>query len=252
MPAAYDNYDYPSYWTNRQYEHQSEVVAIKNLLHKVPKIKRVIEVGCGFGRLVSSYQFRAKRVTLSDPSAKLISMAVRKYSKNKKIEFIQSKLENLLNKKRPSTYDLAIMVRVLHHIEDIDLAFKTIYKLLKNDGFLILEFPNKNHLKASLRHILKGDFTYTMNIFPLDLRSRKHIKNNTLPFYNYNPDLIIQKLKGHDFEIIETLSVSNVRSTFLKKLIPIHILLDIENILQKPLSKINFGPSFFILARKRG
>lgn len=252
MSAAYDNYDYPAYWKGRDYEHSSEFLAIKSLLLKIPNVERSIEIGAGFGRLLPSYQFRVKRIVLSDPSTKLISKARNKYKHNKRVEFIQSTLNNLKNKKRVKSFDLCIMVRVLHHIEDIDRAFKNVSDLLKDRGYFILEFPNKNNLKASIKKFCKGDFTFPLSIFPIDLRSKKHIKNNTLPFINYHPDQIIEKLKLSGFEIIETRSVSNIRSSFMKRLFPLSFLLDLEKLLQIPLSKVSFGPSFFVLARKRG
>lgn len=252
MPAAYDNYDYPSYWKDRNYEHLSEFMAIKSLLTKISKINKSIEIGSGFGRIIPSYLFRVKKALLTDPSAKLISLSIRKYGKNKKVEFLQSKLENLKDKIKLKNFDLAIMIRVLHHIEDIDNAFKIIYSLLTKGGYLILEFPNKSHLKANIRQFLKGDLTYPINIFPIDLRSKKNIKKNTLPFINYHPDQVMEKLREAGFEIVEIRSVSNIRSTLLKRLVPLHTLLDIEKYLQIPMAKLYLGPSFFVLAKKIG
>ena len=62
MPATYDNYDYPAYWKGREYEHSSEFLAIKEILLKIPKVDRSIEIGAGFGRLLPIYQFRVKRL----------------------------------------------------------------------------------------------------------------------------------------------------------------------------------------------
>lgn len=252
MPAAYDSYDYPSYWKGRDYEHKSEFLAIRKLISKISEIGKVIEIGAGFGRLLPSYHFRSKKVVLTDPSAKLLSKASKKYSRFKNVETVQLKLQNLKVRRELRNFDLCIMVRVLHHIEDIDEAFKIISKLLTRKGYFVLEFPNKSHLKASIRHILKGDLTFPINIFPLDLRSKKSIKRGALPFINYHPYQIIEKLKEYNFEIIEVRSVSNIRSTFLKRFFPINTLIDLEKILQVPLAKVNFGPSFFVLARKRG
>ncbi len=251
MPAAYDSYDYPSYWKGRDYEHASEFLAIKSLLLKIPKVERSIEIGAGFGRLLPSYQFRVKKIVLSDPSAKLISKARNKYKHNKNIEFIQSTLDNVKKSKKARSFDLCLMVRVLHHIDNIDKAFDAISSLLKDRGYFILEFPNKSHLKASIKRICKGDFTYPINIFPIDIRSKKNIKNKTLPFINFHPDQVIEKLKDNGFEIIEVRSVSNIRSSFMKRFFPLSFLLDLEKLLQVPLSKFNFGPSYFVLARKR-
>lgn len=251
MPAAYDNYDYPAYWNGREYEHYSEFLAIKKLLQRIKNVSSTIEIGAGYGRLLPAYKFRSKKSLITDPSAKLISKARRKYSKSKNIYFAQSTLENLDIKKYKNKFDLLIMVRVLHHISDIDNAFRIINKLLKDKGYLILEFPNKNHLKANIKQFLKGDFTYPLEIFPIDIRSKRHVKAKTLPFVNYHPDQIRSKIEEFGFEIIEMRSVSNVRSSFVKRFFPLSLLLDIESFLQVPFSKLYFGPSFFVLARKK-
>lgn len=252
MPAAYDNYDYPSYWDSRQYEHASELAAISTLLEKIPKVKKAIEIGAGFGRLAPSYSFRVKKIILSDPSAKLLSLARKNLKDVKNVKYLQSTLQNLRKITKQKKFDLVVMVRVLHHITNIDASFKIIHKMLSSNGYFILEYANKRNLKATLRHLLKGDITYPMEIYPLDLSSKKSKREKTLPFINYHPDQIIQTLKSANYEIIQTLSVSNIRSTFLKRIFPLSFLLDIEKLLQKPLSSIKFGPSVFVLARKKG
>lgn len=251
MAAAYDTYDYPSYWEGREYEHFSEVISIKAFLNKIPKVKTILEVGTGFGRLIPVYSFRAKKIILSDPSAKLLKLARERFS-DKKVRFIQSKLENLPGKVKGGSVDLIICVRVLHHIQDLKKAFSITARLLKKGGFLILEFPNKRHAKASFLEFLKGNFTFPIDIFPKDIRSKKSIKAKTLPFVNYHPDTIFEMLKVLDFEIVEIKSVSNIRSTRIKKIIPKDALLFFEKHLQKPLAKISFGPSIFVLAQKKG
>lgn len=252
MPAAYDNYDYPSYWNGRDYEHLSEFLAIKKLLIHIPKVNKSIEIGAGFGRLMPAYAYRVKKIVLSDPSSKLIAKARKKYSNLKNVKCIQSSLENLQNKYKSGSFDLAIMVRVLHHMEDVDDTLKKVSRLLNDKGYFILEFANKNHLKANIKNFFRGNLTYPISIFPVDIRSKKHVKKGTLPFINYHPDQIYEKLKNAGFEIIEKRSVSNIRSTFIKRVFPIHMILDIEKLLQKPLSYFNFGPSIFVLARKKG
>ena len=251
MAAAYDTYNYSAYWDTRRYEHESEIIAIKKLLEKVPKSERILEVGGGFGRLTPSYIHRARKIYLSDPSSKLLKIA-RSNLHDKKITFVHSKLDNLDTKVRAKSIDLLLMVRVLHHMDDIEEAFTKISKLLSSRGFLILEFANKLHFKSKLINFLKGNITYPMEIYPEDIRSKKNKSKKTLPFNNFHPDDVIEKLKECDFEIIEKLSVSNIRSDRLKNSLPLETLTYFEKILQKVLSYINFGPSIFILARKKG
>ena len=248
MSAYYDTYDYPSYWKGREYEHASEIIAITYFLKKVPKIENILEIGAGFGRLTESYLELAPKITLTDPSSKLLQIASRNI-KRKGVRFIHSKLENLPVRFKEE-FDLAILVRVLHHLEDMDNCFQSVNQLLQNRGYFILEFPNKCHWKATFREFIKGNFTFLLDIFPIDLRHSKSKRN--IPFINYHPEVIKHKLNENGFKIIEVRSVSNFRNKFLKAAIPRKFLLLLEKWGQKPLARINFGPSEFILAQKIG
>lgn len=252
MSAAYDTYDYLSYWLGRGYEHKSEVFAIREFLSKIKKIKTILEIGAGFGRLVHSYSFRAKKVIISDPSSKLLKIARETYKNKAKYKFTHSSIENLSQKIKPKSIDLVILVRVLHHITDLDLAFTTLNRVLSDKGHLILEFPNKRNLKRTMKELFLGNFTYPIDIFPTDLRSRKSIKNKFLPFLNYHPDKIKELLDKYGFDLIESRSVSNMRSTPLKKIFSADSLLAFEKLFQKPFSFLYLGPSIFVLARKKG
>lgn len=250
MPAAYDTYDYPSYWEGRDYEHGSEVIAIKGFLEKIPKISKILEIGSGYGRLTPSYLFRAKTTTLTDPSSVLLKLA-RENFQVKGIKFIHTGIENLPKKIKGKSVDVAILVRVLHHLNDTDKAFTIIHKILKDKGYFILEFANKCHGKAKFLEFLQGNFTFSLEIFPKDLRTKQSKKKGTIPFLNFHPDIIKKKLEDTGFKIIEVRSVSNFRTSFLKNILPISLLLSIEKFLQPILAKLDFGPSIFILAQKR-
>jgi ubiquinone/menaquinone biosynthesis C-methylase UbiE len=245
MSAAYDTYDYPAYWEGREYEHHAEIWALKKFLEQIPSIKSILEIGAGYGRLVPTYEFRAKKVVLTDPSAKLLKVAREKY-KLKKFRFVQSTLCNLMSKFHRNSFDLVILVRVLHHIKDLEKAFEIISKLVKPGGFLILEYPNKKHFKASVKQILKGDTTYPLDIFKKDINTTK----TSLPFYNYHPDEINRYLNESGFKVLHKRSVSNIRSRKAKKLLSKQVLLTLEKKLQKPFASLDFGPSIFILAQK--
>lgn len=251
MAAAYDTFDYPAYWKGRDYEHKSEVIALNSFLSQISKIGTILEIGSGFGRLASIYSYRSKKIILSDPSAKLLKIA-RKNVKKKNSKFIQSKLENLPKKIRSGSIDLILMIRVMHHITDIENTISIIEKLLSKRGYLILEFANKRHWKAVGREMLKGNILYPLDIFPKDIRSKKNIKKKTLPFVHYHPDIITHTLDSHGFDILEKRSVSNIRIPFVKNILPEETILIIERELQKILAPFNFGPSVFLLCQKRG
>ena len=250
MSAFYDKFDYTSYWTGRDYEHKSELIAISSFLAKINSITNLLEIGSGYGRLTPAYLHRAKKIFLSDPSSKLLSQASDNI-KSKKIQVIHASLANLSQKIRNKKIDLIVMVRVLHHIKNIRNSFQQIHDLLSPKGYVILEFANKLHSKSILKEILKGNFTVFYDIFPKDLRSKRSIKSGTIGFNNYHPGYLIEILRETGFKIIEVRSVSNVRSSFLKKYIPLDSLCTLETLTQKTFAPIYFGPSTFVLARKK-
>ena len=252
MGAHYDTYDYPNYWIGRDYEHGSELIALKALLAKISKIGTIVEIGAGFGRLTPAYFYRAKRVVLTDPSAKLLKIAREEFSQKKNIRILQAGIESLDGKLRTGSADLVIMVRVLHHIKDLDEALAIINRILKPNGYFILEFPNKMHLKATLRQFIRGNLTFRFDIFTSDKRSAKAKRQKKISFLNYHPDKVFEKLQENGFEIIEKRSVSNIRSSFIKNILPCSFLLSLEKFLQTPFAYIDFGPSIFVLAKKRG
>ena len=75
MRSHYDQFDYPSYWKSRMYEQEAEVIAIKEFLNKIKKIKNLADIGSGYGRLLESYIFRTQKAYLVDPSQKLLTLA---------------------------------------------------------------------------------------------------------------------------------------------------------------------------------
>lgn len=260
MAAAYDSYDYPSYWENRNYEHKSEVVAIKAFLSHIPKFERIVDLGCGFGRLTPYYIYRAKSITLVDPSRKLLREAKKRIEahkkawevKHKRIAFKQSRVETINKKYKKGKFDVVIMVRVMHHITDPAKTIKIISDIVTPGGYIILELANKIHGKATFTNILKGNLTFPLDIFPADRLTAKNKRKKTIPFFNYHPDVIKDALTESGFKILQIRSVSNIRNSWIKRNIPLPVLIGIEKKLQQVLAKVYFGPSIFILARKKG
>lgn len=252
MASAYDNYDYPSYWTNRAYEHGSEVFAIKKFFNIVGQNERVLEIGAGYGRLAKVYGRYAREATLVDPSGGILKKA-KSYLNGElgKVKFVCSTLQDLPKKVKGTKFDVVILVRVMHHIDDPQKAIKVVSTYLSSGGYFILEFANKVHGKAIVSNLLSGNFTFPLDIFPLDRRSRRNIKKNSILFLNHHPDVISEILSANGFRILEKRSVSNIRSRIVKKIIPADLLIGLESMIQKPLAKINFGPSIFILAQKK-
>jgi ubiquinone/menaquinone biosynthesis C-methylase UbiE len=249
MLSYYDTYDYPSYWKGRDYEHESEKIALTEFFKQIPKSANLLEIGAGFGRLTPIYLEFADKIILSDPSKKSILQAKERYNQ-KKISFIVSSLRGLLRQVDENSVDTVVMVRVIHHMNGLDDAFSQVAYLLKKGGYFVLEFPNKAHMKAVIHDVFKGNLMAILDIFPKDLRSVRAKRLKSIPFTNYHPEAVIESLKSHGFKIVSIRSVSNFRFPLVKKILPQKLLLNLESRLQKSLAKLFFGPSIFILAKK--
>lgn len=244
MTHFYDDLDfsYDRYWTSRQYEHQSEVAAIRQLLGR-SKFRHIADIGGGFGRLSKILLKYTKLVTLIEPAQKQRHLAQKYLPEGVEIK---SGLSNKTGLPAGSC-DLVVMVRVIHHLPEPQSTIAEISRILAPKSKLILEFANSANFKARIRSFLTGQPILPI---PLDRRSTSNIKNQTIPFVNHHPHSMFKLLKREGFKIKQILSVSNFRAPLLKKIVPIALLSYLEKISQKPLSKVFFGPSIFVLAER--
>lgn len=247
---GYDQYDYKQYWQGREYEHQSEVHALKHFIKTIGKRKLTVDVGSGFGRLAPIYLPSTQKAILLEPSKKHSRIAQKDLEKKyQNFKIVNSQVEEI-NRTIKEKPDLIIMVRVLHHIKDLESVLNKLFKLLKPGGYFILEFANKEHAKATIKEVLAGNITFPWDILRKDIRSKHNRNKKTLPFINYHPEDVKNCLLSAGFEIEEIRSVSNFRNKIFKTFIPLPILLAIERCAQNMFGSLTFGPSIFILARK--
>jgi len=241
-------FNYRQYWQTREYENQAEKMALKKLLKFIPKSQRgkIIDIGAGFGRLTPIYASLFKSCLLIEPSDKLLKDAKKLSEKYNNLEFKKSFVEKL--PVEGEAFDVVLMVRVAHHLQDLETMIVEVKRILKPSGYFILEFANKMHFKNRLEALIKFNFNFFRSHLPENLKT----KRNTTPFFNYHPNQIKTLLLSHDFQIIEFLSVSNFRNPWLKKLVPLKLLLWLENIRQgiSLHQNLHLGPSIFVLAKK--
>ncbi len=249
--TSYDDpsFDYQRYWQTRKYEDQSEKIALVKLLRLIPnkKNKKIVDISAGFGRLATQYAPLFKKCLLLEPSEKLLQEAKRLKTKHKNLRFEKGFLEK--SPLKEGSFDVALLIRVLHHLKDPENIIKEINKILKPKGFLILEFANKFHLKNRIKAFFKMNFGFFTEHQPEDI----HKKRKGPLFINYHPNQIKTLLLSNGFRINKCFSVSNLRHSVFKKIFPLKILLLLEKS-QQFLSEVfnNYtGPSLFILAQKK-
>lgn len=248
MSAPYDSYDYQSYWTGREFEDKCERLCLEKILSKLPQKGLIVDIGGGFGRLSTLYSSYFDKCLVVDPSRKLLAQG-RKLSKNcPKISFKLGSLPHL--PVESETADAALMIRVSHHIPDLAPSLRDVHRILKKDGYFILEIANKIHFLARIKSLLRGDFAFARSLEPVERRSEESIREGLIAFSNHHPDKVISDLQKIGFSVKQTYSVSNFRNTLLKKILPEKVLLAFEALFQKLLAQAYFGPSIFVVAQK--
>ncbi|MGB9637434.1 MAG: class I SAM-dependent methyltransferase [Microgenomates group bacterium] len=248
MSVPYDSFDYPGFWINRSFEDKCERIALTRFFKRTKKGK-LLDIGGGFGRLANLYALFFDSCIIFEPSRELIRIGKKKLSLFSNLKFEQGSLPFLPFDS--ATFDVALMVRVSHHLPVLLPSFKEVYRVLKDDGYFVLEIANKIHFLARTKAFFRGDFSFVDSLAPLERRSEESIKKGNILFLNHHPWQVEQDLEKAGFVILEKLSVSNFRHHFIKRVFPNFLLLFFEKWLQKPLSRIYFGPSIFYLCIKK-
>ncbi len=237
-------HNYLDYWKGRDYEHAAEEMAIDRLL-KGKKFKSAVDVGGGYGRLSVFLRKYADKVTLAEPSKQQLEIAEEFLKDKPKVHAKLAQAEDLPFE--DGELDLALVVRVLHHLPDPMPAFNEINRVLKKDGYFLIEFANYSNFKNRVKHAAR---LKKMPINPIDIRSEENKRDDEIPFVNHNPKTVKKQLAQAGFKLEKSLSVSNFRSPTIKKSLSEKTLLKLEKNTQNLLAKSYFGPSTVFLLRK--
>jgi ubiquinone/menaquinone biosynthesis C-methylase UbiE len=239
-----DQYNYLHYWRGREYEHAAEEIAIKRLL-RGKHFKHAADIGGGYGRLCLLLEKYADEVTLAEPSEAQLEISDAYLKDKPNIKRLKTQADNL--KFSNGSLDLVTVIRVMHHLPDPASELKEFARVLSDDGYLILEVANFAHARNRIRFFLRGQ---RLPNEPVDIRSAQNKKAGKTPFVNHNPKTVIKQLAHAGLKVEKVLSVSNLRSPKLKKIVPKTVMLAAEKMLQSTFSKAYFGPSVFFLVKK--
>lgn len=238
------SHNYLRYWDGRDYENAAEQIAISRLL-KGKHFRHAVDIGGGYGRLCIFLEDYADKVTLAEPSQQQLDIAKDFLKDHPEIDRKLMQADDL--KFKEGSVDLFTMIRVMHHLPDPSNEFRELARSLSDDGFLILEVANYAHGRNRVKHLLKGQ---RLPKEPVDIRSDKNKTKEEIAFVNHNPKTVQKQLAHAGLKVVKTLSVSNLRSPALKKLVPKSAMLQVEKVLQPTLAKSYFGPSVFFLVKK--
>jgi len=236
------DYSYLKYWTGRDYEHRAEVMAIKRLLAG-RHYHTALDIGGGYGRLTVLLADYADKVSLVEPSQQQLDQAKTYLADQPNIErkLMQANKLEYGN----DSIDFVMMIRVMHHLPNPQPELNEISRVLTTGGEAIIEVANYMHARNRFKHALSRQ---PFPLEPVDIRTNK--SDDEIAFVNHNPYTVIEQLKKAGLSVERIVSVSNLRSPALKKIMPLSVMLAFEGILQPALSKSFFGPSIFFLVKK--
>lgn len=238
-------HNYLKYWDGRDYEHRAEELAITKLL-RGRHFGQAVDVGGGYGRLCLLLKRYADQVDLAEPSQQQLDIAAKFLKDYPDVKRRLMQADDL--KYKDGEVDLLTMIRVMHHLPDPSSEFKEVARVLSDDGYAIIEVANYAHARNRIKHIVRRK---RLPVKPVDIRSAANKRSDEIPFVNHNPATVVRQLEHAGLYVQATLSVSNLRSVRLKKIMPREVMLGAERMLQRPLAYVYFGPSIFFLVRKQ-
>jgi|SRR5271157_1233456 len=229
-----------SFWERggREYEDRCEAIALKRLLPKGGRL--LLELGAGAGRNTARYS-GFERVVLLDYSVTQLKQAQERLGLHERYLYVAADIYRLPFVS--GLFDAATIIRTLHHMADAPAALCQVRSALQADAAFILEFANKQNLKAILRYALRrqGWSPYTrepVEFLPLN--------------FDFHPRAVRSWLNEAGFKVEKTLTVSHFRLDVLKRLVPTGLLIGLDAMLQPSGALVQVSPSVFMRARAVG
>ena len=237
----YEGSDYQtSFWDRggREYEDRTEAIALKRLLPGSGDL--LLELGAGAGRNTPRY-LGFERIVLLDYSRTQLEQAQQRLGTSEKYIYVAADIYRLPFV--PGLFDAATMIRTLHHMADAPKALGQVRNALSTSGVFVLEFANKQNLKAIVRYLL-GRQTWN----PFSLEPVEFVELN----FDFHPKAIRNWLQDLGFTIEKTLTLSHFRLGALKRIVPTNVLVALDSLFQWTGAWWQFTPSVFVRARADG
>ncbi|HUU16435.1 MAG TPA: methyltransferase domain-containing protein [Sedimentisphaerales bacterium] len=139
---------------------------------------RILEIGCGIGSIVSELSGQGYDITGTDISGEAIAYGLKKYGD---IKLEVQPAEDL--QFEDQTFDVVLSFDLFEHIARIDKHISEVHRVLRQDGYYLLQTPNK----------------YSNVIFET-LYHKSFIWRRAHPSL-HTPGRLKRRLSGHGFEI---------------------------------------------------
>jgi len=151
--ALYEGIEYQDFWRpdDRSRLDELERAVVSELLP--PSGSRIIDLGCGYGRLADCYSGKFRQIVMFDASLSLLQQACERM--NGKAWFIAGDIDHLPFRK--CSFDQVLMVRVFHHMPDSKACLLEIGRVLGKDGSFVFSYSNKRNIARIMAYLLGRD-----------------------------------------------------------------------------------------------
>lgn len=237
-PPTYDLSYRDAFWASRAYEDLCDRIALRALLPGSGG--QLLDLGAGFGRLSDEYG-GYEHVTLVDASSAMIEAARERVGSDPRFSVVQADATAIPI--ASGSIDVVVAVRLILHVSDPTAVFSEVARVLRPGGLFVLEFPNRNHLLARVRYVLRRQ-TWA----PDGADSHEYLEGH----FSHQPATVARQLRRAGLVPTRRRAVSLFRSARLKSMLPARYLARLEAPLQAPLGRLAPSPSMYIASRNRG
>jgi SAM-dependent methyltransferase len=140
-------------------------------------------------------------------------------------------------------FDAATMIRVIHHLADAPAALTQVRRVLEPGATFILEFANKQNLKAIGRWLLRRQAWSPFDPAPVEFAALN---------FDFHPRTMLAWLRQHDLAPRQVRALSYFRLGALKRLVPTGALVALDAALQPTGQWVQLSPSVFVRAEATG
>lgn len=155
----------------------------------------ILDVGCGIGVISLYFGNKCKSVYGIDVSDKAITLAKKSaehLNLQKKVKF---ELIDFPNKYLNMKFDKVILSETLEHIKDEDKALTSIFKMLNEDGQLIITVPSVNSLIYRIGMAKKFDIEVGhLRRYTVDGLQKKLEENGFIVYKVYKTEGVIRNV----------------------------------------------------------
>ena len=217
----YEGSDYQtSFWEHgeRAYEDKVEAIALSRLLPASGEL--LLEVGAGAARNTPRYQ-GFERVVLLDYSRSQLEQAQQRLGRSERYIYVAADAYRL-----PfvaGLFEAATMIRTLHHMVEPERALVQVRGVLRPGGTFILEYANKQNLKAIFRYLLRRQDWSPFAPEPVEFAALN---------FDFHPKSVRRWLAESGFQLERQLTVSHFRLGLLKRTLPLSLLVRLDALFQ--------------------